>query len=109
VVEGTQFPQADSARRLPDGWTTHQLRTTANFSQGSALATFFMGGLNNQIEHHLLPGICHIHYAELAPVVRACARDHGLPYLTSGTFLQAIAAHLRTLYRFGRPALTAQP
>ena len=103
VVEGTQFPQADAEHRLPEGWTTHQLRTTANFSQGSALATFFMGGLNNQIEHHLLPGICHIHYAQLAPVVRDCAKDHGLPYLTSGTFFQAVGAHLRTLYRLGRP------
>ena len=104
VVEGTQFPEADSSQRLVDGWATHQLRTTANFSQGSSVATFFFGGLNNQVEHHLMPGVCHIHYAALAPVVRACAADHGLPYLTSGTFLQAIAAHVRTLYRLGRPA-----
>ena len=103
VVEGTQFPVANGERRLPEGWATHQLRTTSNFSQGSALASFFMGGLNNQIEHHLLPGVCHIHYPALAPLVRACAKDHGLPYLVSGNFFQAIAAHLRTLYRFGRP------
>ena len=103
VVEGTQFPEADSSRRLADGWASHQLRTTANFSQGSSVATFFFGGLNNQVEHHLLPGVCHIHYTALAPVVRACAADHGLPYLTSGTFFQAIAAHVRTLYRLGRP------
>ena len=105
VVEGTQFPKADSERRLADGWATHQLRTTANFSQGSALASFFLGGLNNQIEHHLLPGVCHIHYPELAPVVRACAEDHGLPYLTSGNFFEALAAHVRTLYRLGRPSI----
>lgn len=103
LVEGTQFPRAGAAHRLPEGWATHQLRTTANFSQGSALATFFMGGLNNQIEHHLLPGICHIHYSALAPLVRDCARDHGLPWLDSGTFLQALGAHLRTLHRLGRP------
>jgi linoleoyl-CoA desaturase len=107
VVEGTQFPEADSSHRLADGWATHQLRTTANFSQGSALATFFLGGLNNQIEHHLLPGVCHIHYPALAPIVRACAKDHGLPYLTSGTFFQALGAHVRTLYRLGRPVSLA--
>ncbi|MDP1825572.1 MAG: acyl-CoA desaturase [Archangium sp.] len=103
VVEGPQFPAPDAAGRLADGWATHQLRTTANFSQGSALASFFLGGLNNQIEHHLLPGICHIHYAALAPLVRECASDHGLPYLTSGTFFEALASHIRTLYRLGRP------
>ena len=32
------------------------------------------------------------------------ASDHGLPYLTSGTFFQALASHVRTLYRLGRPA-----
>lgn len=109
VVEGTRFPRADAGGRLADGWAPHQLRTTANFSQGSALAGFFLGGLNQQIEHHLLPGICHIHYPALAPLVRECAREHGLPYLTSGSFLQALGAHVRTLYRLGRPSLGAAP
>ena len=104
VVEGTAFPTPSPGNnRLADGWASHQLRTTANFSQGSALASFFLGGLNNQIEHHLLPGVCHIHYAELAPLVREVALEHGLPYLDSGNFGQALAAHVRTLYRFGRP------
>jgi len=107
VVEGTAFPTPSASNRLADGWASHQLRTTANFSQGSAAATFFMGGLNNQIEHHLLPGVCHIHYAELAPLVRQVALEHGLPYLDSGNFSQALAAHVRTLYRFGRPMVPA--
>ncbi len=108
VVEGTAFPVPSAAgNRLADGWACHQLRTTANFSQGSAVATFFLGGLNNQVEHHLLPGICHIHYAALAPLVRAVALEHGLPYLDSGSFGQALAAHVRTLHRFGRPVVLA--
>lgn len=108
VVEGTAFPLPMANNKLRDGWASHQLRTTANFSQGSAAATFFLGGLNNQIEHHLLPGVCHIHYAQLAPLVRQVALEHGLPYLDSGNFFQALAAHVRTLYRFGHPvALTA--
>jgi linoleoyl-CoA desaturase len=109
VVEGTQFPEPNSERKLGDGWTTHQLRTTANFSQGSAFAAFFFGGLNNQVEHHLMPGVCHIHYPQLAPIVRACAKEHGLPYLDSGSFFQALAAHVRTLYRFGRPEKPSEP
>ena len=104
VVEGTAFPLPAANNRLADGWASHQLRTTANFSQGNPVAAFFFGGLNNQVEHHLLPGVCHIHYAELAPLVRQVATEHGLPYLDSGNFAQALAAHVRTLYRFGRPA-----
>lgn len=107
VVEGTAFPKPSASNALNDGWASHQLRTTANFSQGSWAAAFFLGGLNNQIEHHLLPGVCHIHYAALAPLVRQVAAEHGLPYLDSGDFFQALAAHVRTLYRFGRPVTPA--
>jgi linoleoyl-CoA desaturase len=107
VVEGTELPGPDAHHRLHDGWAALQLRTTADFSQGSRVATFLLGGLNNQVEHHLLPGVCHVHYAALAPVVRACAREHGLPWLDSGTFWQALAAHARQLHRFGRPEVVA--
>ena len=105
VVEGPAFPVADAENRLAGGWAAHQLRTTANFSQGSRVATFLFGGLNNQVEHHLLPGICHTHYAALAPLVRDCAEAHGLPYLTSGTFWQALRSHVKALYRLGHPAV----
>jgi linoleoyl-CoA desaturase len=107
VVEGTAFPVADAQAHLDEGWAPHQLRTTANFSQGSRLATFFLGGLNNQVEHHLLPGVCHIHYAALAPLVKKTAERFGLPYLVHGSFLTAVGSHVRTLYRLGRPS--AQP
>lgn len=103
VVEGPAFPVPDSTNHLRDGWATHQLKTTANFSQGSAVAAFLMGGLNNQVEHHLLPGVCHTHYAALAPLVEQCAKDHALPYLNSGSFMTALASHVRTLYRLGHP------
>ncbi len=105
VVEGPQYPQSDKSNHFNTGWAAHQLQTTSNFAQDSVLATFLMGGLNNQIEHHLLPGICHIHYSALAPVVRECAKEYGLSYLTSGTFSEALRAHVRMLYRLGRPQL----
>ncbi len=108
VVEGPAFPLAVGGR-LSDGWASHQLRTTANFSQRSRLAAFLFGGLNHQIEHHLLPGVCHIHYPALAPMVRELAHEYGLPYHDSGNFAQALAAHVRTLHRLGRPSLAPSP
>jgi linoleoyl-CoA desaturase len=103
VVEGPAFPSVVDGQ-LAGGFASHQLRTTANFATDSALATFFLGGLNHQVEHHLLPGISHIHYAALAPLVKQTALEHGLPYLESGSFVQALASHVRTLRRLGRPA-----
>ncbi len=107
VVEGPQFPNASAKGRLVGGWAPHQLRTTANFAPGNPLATFLLGGLNHQIEHHLLPGVCHIHYPALSPLVAQTAREFGLPYLVTGTFGEALGSHVRTLYRLGHPALIA--
>jgi linoleoyl-CoA desaturase len=102
VVEGVRFIKADDNGRFPRGWMEHELLTTANFGS-SKLCTFITGGLDHQVEHHLFPLICHVHYPALSPIVAQCAQDHGLPYLHSGTFLQAVASHARMLHRLGQP------
>lgn len=43
-----------------------------------------MGGLNNQIEHHLFPSMPSPTLRRAQPLVRAFCRDHHLPYLESG-------------------------
>jgi linoleoyl-CoA desaturase len=102
VVEGPSMPRPDGAGVLADDFFVHQLRTTANFAPGSALATALTGGLNHQVEHHLFPRICHAHYPALAPIVEACAREFGLPYHVNATFLSALASHARLLREVGR-------
>jgi linoleoyl-CoA desaturase len=100
VVQGVRYISADDGGRFPRGWMEHELLTTANFGK-SKLCTFITGGLDHQIEHHLFPLICHVHYPALSPIVQQCAHDHGLPYLHSGTFLQAVGSHARMLHRLG--------
>lgn len=102
VVEHVEFPAADG-RMTKYSWAEHQLRTTADFSPGSAVTTFWTGGLNHQIEHHLFARVCHAHYPALAPIVREVAAAHGIPYVVNRTFFGAVASHLRMLKRFGRP------
>ena len=51
--------------KIEDEWAIHQLKTTANFATKSRIATWFMGGLNYQVEHHLFPKISHIHYPKI--------------------------------------------
>ena len=58
------------------------------------------GGLNLQIEHHLLPGVNHCHLRALQPLVAACAARHGVPYLRSRTIAEAFVrlwAHLAAM------------
>jgi linoleoyl-CoA desaturase len=103
VVEDTVFPVPGPDGRLSRSWTAHQLATTANFAPESPFWNFFTGGLNHQIEHHLFYKICHIHYPALAPIVADVARRHGVPYVAYPTFRAALASHVRTMRRLGRP------
>lgn len=102
VVEGTAFPSPDETGDMQEAWAVHQLRTTANFAPQSALAGFLCGGLNRQIEHHLFPRICHIHYPALAGIVRQTAQEFGLPYLENPSFGVALHSHYQMLRKLGR-------
>lgn len=104
VVEGTEFPLPNEANQVEEAWADHQMRTTANFSPNSRLASFLLGGLNRQIEHHLFPKICHIHYPAIAGIVQQTAREFNLPYLESPTFGLALQSHYRMLKKFAAQA-----
>lgn len=101
IMEGVEFPFTDEVGQIPKQWAEHELRTTSNFATQSKLCAYFLGGLNFQVEHHLFPYICHVHYPAIAPIVRSTAKEFGLPYHEQPTFWGAIRAHIRTLKRFG--------
>lgn len=100
VVEETHFPEAGSNGIMEDAWAEHQMLTTANFASNSHIAAFFLGGLNRQIEHHLFPGICHIHYSKLGHIVKQTAKEFDLPYIENPTFITAIKSHFNVLKKF---------
>lgn len=101
VVEDVSFPSPNTEGKLNKTWAAHQMYTTANFSCNSQLAFILCGGLNFQIEHHLFPKICHIHYKALTPIVRETAKEFNLPYYENKTFIGGIASHIKVLKRFG--------
>jgi len=90
------------SRHMEDSWAIHELANTTDFAPRSHLLSWFIGGLNYQIEHHLFTGVCHVHYKKIAPIVRATASDFGLPYHVQPTFLQALMAHARMLKMLGK-------
>lgn len=107
TVEGTAHPLPDESGNIDNAWAIHQLHTTVNFSHGNPFLTWYLGGLNYQIEHHLFPKICHVHYPSIAPIVKKTAREFGIPYLENKTFGEAFRSHIATLKRFGRlPSLS---
>ncbi len=102
VVEGTDYPEPDGEGVVEEAWAVHQMQTTANFATSSFMAKFLCGGLNFQIEHHLFPNICHVHYPELSKIVRSVAKQYDIDYIENKTFIGAIKSHYKTLKQFGR-------
>jgi linoleoyl-CoA desaturase len=103
AVPDAEFHAAASGdQRMPTGWAEHQARATVDFAPSNRLLGWYVGGLNFQVEHHLLPDVCHVHYPALAPVVEATCLAHGVPYRAQPTLRAAIAAHYRFLRALGR-------
>lgn len=103
-VEGAAFPSARSdSGRMSAAWAVHQVETTVDFAHRNRPLSWFIGGLNFQIEHHLFPRICHVHYSALASIVEATCREFGVNYLVHDTFLASIASHFRWLRSMGIP------
>lgn len=102
LVEPAQFPEPADDGQLEHNWAVHQLKTTANFSSRSRLASFLCGGLNQQIEHHLFPKICHIHYRDIGPIVKKTAEEFQLPYNECRNFFTALRSHKRLMKELGR-------
>jgi len=102
TVEGTTHPLPDDTGNIENNWAVHQMNTTVNFSRHNKIISWYVGGLNFQVEHHLFPTICHVHYPEVAKIVKATAEEYGVPYLENTSFWDALASHIRTLKRFGK-------
>lgn len=104
-VEEASFPLpgADTGR-LATPWAVHQVETTVDFARGNRLVSWLVGGLNFQIEHHLFPRICHIHYPALSRLVEETCREFGLRYVAHETFLGGVVSHFRWLRRMGMAA-----
>jgi len=101
-LEGTSHPLPDQVGIIRNDWAIHQMNTTMNFSPSNKWLSWYVGGLNFQVEHHLFPRISHVHYPYIAPIVKATANEFGIPYLEHQTFLSALKAHIRFLKQLGR-------
>ncbi|MCU0361036.1 MAG: acyl-CoA desaturase [Bacteroidia bacterium] len=102
VVEETEFPLPDEKGNVENHWAIHQLRTTMNFATSNPVLTWLVGGLNHQVEHHLFPSICHIHYPEISKIVEKTAHEFNVPYKSAKTFAGAVWSHEKMLWKLGR-------
>ena len=94
VLQETDFFKVDENGSVENNWAIHQMKTTANFANNSRFFSWFIGGLNFQIEHHLFPNICHVHYRKISKIVRETAEEFNVPYYQHRTFFGALRSPL---------------
>lgn len=101
LVEEVDMPDANKDKSISDPWAVHQMKTTANFARKNWFVTSMFGGLNFQVEHHLFPNICHVHYPAISGIVKETAEEFGLPYHENESFFSAVKSHYHFLKKMG--------
>ena len=102
-VSEAEFPMPDPETcRFDHGWAAHQVETTVNFAPKNVPLSWWLGGLNFQIEHHLFPQVCHVHYPAIAPIVEKTCQEYGIPYRVQRTFRSGLVSHYKWLRTMGR-------
>lgn len=102
TVEGTTHPLPIENGIIENDWAIHQMETTMNFAPDNKILSWYVGGLNYQVEHHLFPKVCHVHYPQIAAIVKQTASEFGIKYLEHKSFKDALNAHFQMLARFGK-------
>jgi linoleoyl-CoA desaturase len=102
VMPTSEFPLPDANGNIENNWAVHQLLTTSDYSPRSRFFSWFIGGLNFQVEHHLFPNICHVHYKNISHLVKQTALKYNLPYNVQPNFSRAVYSHIKMLKSLGR-------
>lgn len=97
IVDDNYFPEPNAKGFIENEWAIHEIQTTANFANNNKFVSWYLGGLNFQIEHHLFTRICHIHYPKIQPYVKEICQKFNIQYISYRTFWQALLAHFRQL------------
>jgi len=102
VVPTSTFEQPSPEGNIELDWAAKQLMNTANLAPKARIFSWYVGGFNYQIEHHLFPNICHVHYRKISHIVRETAFEYNLPYYSYKTFFEALYGHTKMLYKLGK-------
>ena len=102
VVPTSDYPLPDVSGNVDADWAVNQLYNTSNFAPKDAVLSWYVGGLNFQVEHHLFPNICHVHYPNISKIVKETASEFNLPYHSYNTFFKALKEHTKMLYNLGK-------
>lgn len=93
---------AASTPLMPMEWAVHQVTSTIDFAHENRLLSWYVGGLNFQVEHHLFAKICHTRYPAISKIVEQVCRKHDVPYFVQPSAFRAFVSNVRYLRELGR-------
>lgn len=102
VMPSAEYPLPDRNNNIDGDREIYQLLTTSNFAPSNRILSWYVGGLNYQIEHHLFPTMSHVHHRSISHIVKETAEEFGLPYYSEPTFFGALKKHASMLRKLGK-------
>lgn len=81
-------------------WGLQQIETSTSW--GGAIGSFFSGGLNLQIEHHLFPCMAHHLYPAAQVIIKEECAKEGVHYAAYPTLLHNLVDHIKFLHHMGQ-------
>jgi len=103
-VSEADFLEAPLGGEMKTEWAEHQVNTTVDFARKNKFLSWYLGGLNYQVEHHLFPRVCHLHYPALSALVEESCAAHGIRYRAEPSLVSALSSNVRWLRLMGSPA-----
>ena len=85
----------NSVKNLKSDWGEMQVRNSGNFLNDNILINHLFGGINYQIEHHLFPTICHVHFPEVKKIVKKTCEEFNIPYIEHPTLYSAVLSSMK--------------
>jgi fatty acid desaturase len=81
-------------------WCITQIETSSTV--GGRWLGYLHGGLNYQIEHHLFPRICHIHYHKIQPIVQQWCKENNVKYTYFDSLYDNVLSCYKQLHKYGK-------
>jgi fatty acid desaturase len=76
-------------------WLKMQIQNSGDFITKNRLWTEMFGGINNQIEHHVLPNMCNVHYPIIKPYMKEYCKENNIPFVEKETLYDAYSSFLK--------------
>lgn len=106
VVSGVTHPVKEDISKTE--WFRHQVETTADFAPKNRWISWWVGGLNFQIEHHLFPKISHVHYPLIHRIIKPICEKWSVTFTEYPTYSLAVEAHVAELKRLSIKPIVVQ-